>query len=347
MANLRNSQKVTIKDVAKAAGVSTQTVSRVINDRPDVSEKTRERVKKIIDKLDYAPNIIARSLSRGTSNTLGVIGFGLEYYGSTSVIRGIERKANQLGFSILLSLLDEYEVSRVDHILQGLMARQVEGVIWAIPGIGKSLQGLTEKFQDVDIPVIFLNKEQTENNIVVALNNRLGGRLATEHLIEQGRPSVGIITGPADWWEAREREIGWRETMHQNGQTELEGMKEEGDWSAASGELALYRLKERNPEMDGVFVSNDQMALGALQAARQLNINVPEDLAVVGFDDVPEAAYFYPKLTTIRQNTRKLGALAVEKLYESIKAKRNGGSIRGEISWVKPRLVVRKSSITE
>jgi DNA-binding LacI/PurR family transcriptional regulator len=344
MARKKNSQKVTIKDVARAAGVSTQTVSRVINNRPDVSSETRARIEELIDELGYAPNIIARSLSRGRSNTLGVIGFGLEYYGTTSVLRGIEHKSHELGFSIILSLLDDYEIKRVDRILQDLLSRQVEGIIWAIPGIGKTLQGLSEKFADANIPVVFLNKDQTEENAVVAMDSRLGGQLATTHLLEQGYRKIGIITGPADWWEARQREMGWRETLRDNGVNHLETLKAEGDWSPASGEKALHILLDRVPDLDAVFVSNDQMALGVLQAARQLGISVPGELGVVGFDDIPEAEYFYPRLTTVRQNTRKLGGLAVEKLYKFIKANHDNRTISMDTSWVQPRLVVRDSS---
>ena len=346
IANFEGSKKVTIKDVARVAGVSTQTVSRVINNRPDVSPDTRKHVQQIISDLGYAPNVIARSLSRGRSNTIGVIGFGLEYYGSTSVLQGIQQKTNKLGFSIILSLLDEYEIGSVDWILKELMSRQVEGVIWTIPGIGRTLQGLEEKFQEAQIPVVFLNKDQTERNVVVALDNRLGGQLATRHLLDEGRKRIGMITGPADWWEAREREKGWRETLAEENQIDLTGLSEEGDWSPASGEIALYKLIERNPDLDAVFVSNDQMALGVLQAARQLGIQVPEDLAVVGFDDIPESAYFYPKLTTVRQNARRLGALAVDKLFELIQAENGAGEGDLDPAWIKPRLVVRQSSQT-
>jgi LacI family transcriptional regulator len=345
MADFRQTKNVTIKDVARVAGVSTQTVSRVINDRPDVARDTRSRVLEIISELGYSPNVIAKSLSSGRSNTLGVIGFGLEYYGSTSVLRGIEKKANALGFSIIVSLLDDYEMDRVDQILRELLSRQVEGVLWSIPGIGKTLEGLSNKFADAGIPVVFLNKEQTGNNMVVALDNRLGGLMATRHLLEQGYQHIGLVTGPAGWWEASQREVGWREAMQQAGVTDLDNLVAEGNWSPASGEAALYHLMEKSPHVDAVFVSNDQMALGVLRAARQLGLRVPQDLGVVGFDDIPEAAYFYPALTTMQQNARKLGALAVEKLHDHIRGHNSGEAT--ETSWVKPRLIVRESSIPD
>ena len=128
-------EKLTIKDVARAAGVSTQTVSRVLNNRLDVSADTRARVQQVIANLGYSPNVFARNLSRGRSNTLGVIGFGLVYYGSSSVLTGIESKANELGFSLTLSLIDRLDPIRVEHILYDFLSRRVEGIIWAVPAI--------------------------------------------------------------------------------------------------------------------------------------------------------------------------------------------------------------------
>lgn len=344
---MARNNKITIKDVAKAAGVSTQTVSRVLNNRPDVSPETRERVQVVIAEMGYAPNVLARSLSRGRSNTLGVVGFGLGYYGSTSVLTGIEKKANELGFSFILSLLDRFEVDRVDEIIRDLLSRQVEGIIWAVPGITDALQGLPQKLADIPIPVVFLNKAQSNDDIIAAMDNRLGGRLATQHLIEQGYRNIGIITGPLEWWEAQQRELGWREAMVEAGIDDLDNLKVEGDWTAASGEVGLHALIAKAPDIDAVFVNNDQMSLGVFQAARRMGLNVPQDLGVIGFDDIPESGYFYPSLSTVRQNAEKLGAVAVEQMSQYIQANQNKQEFKPDISWVKPRLIVRKSSIRE
>ena len=344
---MANNHKITIKDVAQAAGVSTQTVSRVLNNRHDVSPDTRARVKQVISDLGYAPNVLARSLSRGRSNTLGVVGFGLEYYGSTSVLTGIEKKSNELGFSFILSLLDRFESDRVDEIIRDLISRQVEGIIWAVPGIHEALQGLAQKLLDVPVPVMFLNKDKNNDDVVVAMDNRMGGRLATQHLMEQGYKQIGIITGPPEWWEAQQREVGWREIMREANITDLDDLRIEGDWSAASGEVGLHALMAKSPDLDAVFVSNDQMSLGVFQAARRMGIEVPQNLGVVGFDDIPESAYFYPSLTTVRQNAEKLGAVAVEQMDQFIKAQQNNADFKPETRWIQPRLIVRKSSIRE
>jgi DNA-binding LacI/PurR family transcriptional regulator len=340
-------QKVTIKDVAQAARVSTQTVSRVINSRPDVSPTTRARVQQVIKELEYSPNVIARSLSRGRTNTFGVVGFGLSYFGPSSVLLGIEQKTNELGFSLLLSLLDDFDAAQIDGILRNLLSRQVDGIIWAVPGNDRLVGELSGRFCEISVPVVYLNKLKNQDEIIVAMDNRLGGRLATEHLFEQGYRQIGIITGPTDWWEAQEREMGWREIMGEAGINNLDELIVNGDWTAASGDVGLHSLLAKSPDMEAVFASNDQMALGALQAARRLGVNVPQDLGIVGFDDIPEAAYFYPSLTTIRQNAIALGALAVDQMCNYIKAREKNDDFEPDVKWIEPRLIVRGSSIRE
>jgi DNA-binding LacI/PurR family transcriptional regulator len=338
-------EKITIKDVARVSGVPTQTVSRVLNNRWDVSKETRLRVQKVIASLGYSPNAFARNLSRGRSNTLGVIGYGLVYYGSSSVLTGIDNKANELGFSLTLSLIDRVEPKRVEQILYDLLSRRVEGIIWAVPADVNTFDWLAEKFSKIQTPLVYINKGPDGPDHVTALDNRLGGKLATEHLAQQGYQRIGIITGPASWWEAQERLNGWREIVKGAGYTDIENLIAEGDWNAASGDIGLHVLLDRDPKIDAIFVSNDQMALGALQAARRLGLNIPEDLGIVGFDDIPEAAYFYPPLTTVQQDTRRLGAIAVERINTLIQARLEEETVEPNTSWLEPRLIVRESSI--
>jgi len=338
-------EKITIKDVARVAGVSTQTVSRVLNNRSDVSADTRTRVQEVIASLGYSPNVFARNLSRGRSNTLGVIGYGLVYYGSYSVLAGVESKANELGFSLTLSLIDSFEPARVENILYDLLSRRVEGIIWAVPADVNNFDWMEEKLSKIQTPLSYVNKGPTDSDFVSALDNRLGGKLATEHLIEQGYQRVGIITGPSSWWEAQERLAGWREVVLKAGYSDVDSLIVEGGWDPPSGDVGLHTLLDRNPDIDAIFVSNDQMALGALQAARRLGLRTPEDLGIVGFDDIPEAAYFYPSLSTMRQDTRKLGAMAVDRISALIQAQRAGETLEPDISWLEPRLIVRKSSV--
>lgn len=338
-------EEITIKDVARVAGVSTQTVSRVLNNRSDVSADTRTRVQEVITSLGYSPNVFARNLSRGRSNTIGVIGYGLVYFGSSSVLTGIEREVNELGFSLTLSLIDRFDPLRVENILYDLLSRRVEGIIWAVPAIIQNFDWLAEKFSKIQTPVVYINKGPTDSGFVSALDNRLGGRLATEHLMKQGYRRIGIITGPNDWWEAQERLAGWREVVENAEYSNIDNLIVEGDWNPPSGDVGLHTLFDRDPEIDAVFISNDQMALGALRAARRLGLTIPEDLGIVGFDDIPEAAYFYPSLTTVRQDSKELGAMAVDRVSTLIQAQQAGEALEPDITWLEPRLIVRKSSV--
>lgn len=340
-------EKITIKDVARVAGVSTQTVSRVLNNRSYVSEDTRTRVQEVIDDLGYSPNVFARNLSRGRSNTIGVIGHGLVYFGSSSVLTGIERKANELGYSLTLRLIEHSDPDQVESILFDMLSQRVEGIIWAVPAIIQNFTWLAEHFSKIETPVVYINKGPNESDFVAAMNNRLGGKLATEHLIAHGYRRTGIITGPSEWWEARERLAGWREAVMSAGISDTGRLIVEGDWNPPSGDVGLQTLIDRDPGIDAVFVSNDQMALGTLQAARRLGLSVPEDLGIVGFDDIPEAAYFYPPLTTIHQDPRKLGACAVDRIDAIIQARQTGGDLEPDISWSEPYLVIRKSAARE
>ncbi len=338
---------VTIKDVARAAGVSSMTVSRVLNDRPDVSSKTRKRIQEVIQELGYAPSEIARSLSHGRSNTLGVVSSALEFYGPSRTLVGIEKQANDLGFSIMVRLLHNPLESPGKRALNELSANQVAGIIWAVAEIGDQREWLYEHLHNGGIPVVFLSMKPRPNTSLVAVDNRLGGRLATLHLVEQGYLKIGLIAGPREWWEAREREAGWREILQEAGRSDLEQLTERGDWTAASGYQATLKLLERVPDLDAVFVSNDSMALGALQAAASAGRSVPRELAVVGFDDIPESAFFSPPLTTVKQDLLELGCQAVSLLNKYLQAGRKEETLLPQVAMIAPQLVVRQSSLWE
>ena len=178
------------------------------------------------------------------------------------------------------------------------------------------------------------------------MDNYLGGKLATQHLLELGRQHIGHICGPLEWWEARQRKLGWQETLRAAGRRVTEAHSAEGNWSSSSGENAFLQLLQSYPEMDAVFVANDQMALAALQIAHMRGIRVPQDLAVVGFDNIAEFAYFYPSLTTVDQNQHELGCRAVQALVEMIEAANAGNqAIEPNSFLLEPELIVRDSSV--
>jgi LacI family transcriptional regulator len=339
-------QRLTIKDIARAVGVSPQTVSRVLNGRPDVARETRLRVQEVMDRLDYQPSALARSLVHRRSYTLGVVTAGLNYSGPARTLQGIIHQSEQEGYTLLLKEVASYEKVQVKPLLDSLYARQVDGIIWAVPEIGENLAWTQADGAANGVPILYLVIRLHPQLAMVTVNSRCGARLATEHLIAQGCRHIGHISGPMAWWTAYERKQGWEEALQAAGLTANQGSCVEGTWSAASGLTALRQLIEMYPEMDAVFVANDQMALGVLQEAHRQGIRVPQDLAVVGYDNIAEAAYFWPPLTSIQQDQREVGAMAVKTLIRLIE--QSDEEPRQTVpapTVLEPTLVIRESSL--
>jgi LacI family transcriptional regulator len=339
-------RKVTIRDVAAAAGVSHQTVSRVLNDRPDVAEETRRRVRQVIEELSYQPSAIARSLIQQRSFTLGIVTAGLKYVGPSRTLNGITEQAEEMGYTLLLKELPRFDTNDVQPLLNSLRARQVDGIIWAVPEIGSNRDWLQSQPPEFPIPMIFLTMQTRSDLLIVSVDNYTGGRIATEHLLEQGYRHIGHISGPLDWWEARQRKAGWQDALSEVGIQVADHHWESGNWSSASGEQAVRKLLDGYPEMEAVFVANDQMALSVLQVTCEKGLQVPQDLAVVGFDGVPEAAYYWPPLTTVYQDQQKLGGTAVRELVQIIEAtQQNKAVVEPQTILLQPELIARQSSV--
>jgi LacI family transcriptional regulator len=340
--------QVTIAQVAREAGVSTQTVSRVINNRQEISPETRQRVQEIIIKMRYHPNVIARSLSQRRSHSLGVAASGIEYYGPSRSLLGIEQAAIKLGYSIILSLVHHPEDGNVEKVFRNLVSRQVDGIIWQVPAIGDNHAWLRNEVQSLDTPVIFMDTQPSEQINRVSIDNYSGGRMATEHLLSRGYRKIGLISGPLTWQSALERKHGWLDAMTAAGCSTDERQIAEGDWTAGSGEQGSNKLFETFPEMEAVFVSNDQMAFGVYQIANQKGKRIPKDLAVVGFDDIPESAHFCPRLTTVQQDLFQLGNLAVQAFINASEIEQTNEPTRHtQPVVIQPLLIIRESSMVE
>jgi LacI family transcriptional regulator len=337
-------KRVTIKDVAQAAGVSTQTVSRVINKFSYVSDETRQRVDTVVEQLGYHPSTLARSLSQQRSYTLGVVTFGLKYIGPSRTLNGIADKADELGYMLLMKELDNFDANRIDDVIDSLLARQVDGILWAAPEIGDNHAWVDERMEKIPVPVLFLAMQPRDGIPSVATDNFQGAVMAIHHLLDCGRKKIGHISGPLDWWEAQERKRGWHETLKSAGFEASEQRCAEGNWSSSSGEQAFIQLLESFPDMDAVFVANDQMALSVLREACRRSIKIPEKLAVIGFDGIPESAYFYPSLTTISQDLQLLGGQAIQNIVEMIQARQENQPLIARSLLIQPTLVMRESS---
>ncbi len=344
---MKKQSQVTVKDVARLARVSPGTVSNALSGKRPVSEETRRRILAAIAELDYQPNLLARSLVSRQSATLAVIVSGLEFYGPSRTLIGIEEQANAYGYSLMLSLVHDPDEEQVAPVLQDVVARRADGIIWAIPEIGENRSWIEDDDRLNGLPpVVFLTMGVRAGITIINTDNRAGGRMATEHLLAQGLRRIGLITGPLNWWEARARYAGWQEALAMYNVPEDESLVIEGGWDPASGEAGLAELLQRAPGLEGLVASNDLIALGALRVAHARGLRVPEDLAIVGYDNMPEAAYFWPALTSVRQHLTDIGHLAVDELHTLIEQRREGEAASPAAHRVLlPELVVRRSSM--
>jgi len=335
--------RISIIRVAQVADVSIQTVSRVINEQPGVSLKTRERVLKIIEDLGYYPSRAAKAM-RGASRTLGIVGYGLEFYGPSRTLIGAQQEASRRNYGTVVELVQEPENVDVRAIFETLLSNHVDGIVWCIPDIGSNVKLVVSQLEKVNVPLVFTDTSPVSHDLLTYCDNYLGGLVATRHLAEGGHQMIGLITGPLSYFSARERKRGWQDALHEYNLSWHDDLVVEGDWRPQSGAEALTHLIAHNPDMTAVFASNDQMALGVLHSAEQMGLNVPDDLAVIGYDDIPEAAFFHPSLSSIRQNIIALGAGVVNQIIQAIESTVIKGQYTPDVSVIQPELVIRASS---
>jgi DNA-binding LacI/PurR family transcriptional regulator len=332
-AAVRPKRPVVMADVARLAGVSQQTVSRVINDSPNLRPETRQRVQEAIDRLGYRPNTSARALVRGHTEAIGLINTGLTYFGPTSIRHSIEEAAGASGLFVSSVTLPSLTRASLDASVEHLLRQLVEGII-IIAGQDDALE--IAKSRNVSIPIVLVEGDLTRAEWTVGVNQTGGARLATRHLLDLGHHEIVHLAGPQDWSEARARLEGWRAEMAKAGLRPPEPII--GDWSAEFGNSAGSRVAvDRN--ITAVFAANDQIAIGLLSALHQAGRRIPEDVSVVGFDNQPETAYLIPPLTTVRQDFPELGRRAVDTLILAI-----AGSPAPEQDLIAPELVVRSST---
>lgn len=345
---MNENRRATIKQVARLAGVSTQTVSRVLNNRPDVAPVTRQRIQQVIESIDYRPSALARSLIQQRSTTIGVVTAGLNDIGPSWTLNGITGMAEEMGYALLLKELPLYQQIQVEPVVESLLARHVDGLIWAVPEVGRNREWLETQAAEIPVPVFYLAMKPRGHLPMADYNNYLGGIMAATHLLDQGYRHIAHISGPLDYWAAHQRKAGWQAALQEAGLRCSDESCVAGDWSTASGVQAYERLRQQYPEIDAVFAANDQMALGVLHSAWNAGCRLPAQLGVVGYDNVPESNFYCPPLTTISQNLYALGRLAVGQLIALIESRRAGYPLPepGTIL-LDPQLVVRQSTLRE
>ncbi len=294
-------RSVTIFDVARLAGVSHQTVSRVLNDLPNVRPATRERVEKAIRQLRYVPSQAARALVTRRSRTLGVVATGLPDYGPSSVLLAVNESARAAGYAVIATNLADAAGPSLRSAAELLIRQNVEAIV-----LVAAERAALDAFEggELGVPMVAVASEARGRAPRVTVDQYAGARAAVSHLLELGHRDIRHIAGPVDSMDAAERVRGWRDRLTEAGLAA--GEPERGDWSPESG-FRIGRQLIAAGAPGAVFVANDQMALGLLHALDQAGLRVPAQVSVVGFDDIPEAAHFSPPLTTLRQDFSALG----------------------------------------
>ncbi|KAM9861697.1 LacI family DNA-binding transcriptional regulator [Leucobacter sp. BZR 635] len=322
-----------MEDVARAAGVSGQTVSRVVNSRGYVGEATRQKVNDAMQRLGYRPNSAARALRSGRFKAIGVVMFTFSSYGNQRTLDAIAERASEAGYGLTLIPVESSPTATVSGAFRRLEEHAVDGVIIVLEA-----HQLDEA--DIEIPpglpIVFVDSSRLGERPFVDTDQAQGARLATEHLLELGHATVFHVAGPDKSYSAERRRDSWRATLEAHGR-EVPAVVQ-GDWSAESGYRAGLALRD-DPSVSAVFVANDQMAIGLVRAFREAGMDVPGDVSVVGFDGLPEAAQLWPPLTTIKQHPERVGALAVDALLTEL-----SGSVRVQAPLIDTELVVRGST---
>jgi DNA-binding LacI/PurR family transcriptional regulator len=324
-------------DVARLAGVSLQTVSRVINGQDNLRPATRERVEQAIRQLGYRPNSAARALVTRRSGTIGVIGSKSGFWGPSTVHRTIQAAGRAAGYFVSSTNLPSMSRGEVADAVTHLRDQSVEGIV-LIAAHDQALE-VARAQEALGIPVVVVEGDRSQARWTVGVDQVSGAEAATRLLIDLGHTDIVHVAGPQDWTEARGRLLGWQRAMYAAGLRPSQPLR--GDWSPRSGYDAGRQVAGRR-DVTAVFAANDQMALGVLRALSEAGRSVPGDISVVGFDDIPEAAYLIPPLTTVRQDFEAVGGRAIAILQAAIAGTPPGDGTPD--SMIHPELVVRAST---
>ena len=327
----------TIFDVARLAGVSHQTVSRVLNDLPNVRPATRERVEEAIKQLRYVPSQAARALVTRRSRTIGLVATGLPDYGPSSIVLNFNESARDAGYAVIATNPADAERATLRSATEMLIRQNVEAIV-----LLAAERAALDAFDgwELGVPLVAIASETRGRGIRVALDQRQGARTAVSHLLELGHREIVHIAGPHGSMDAEERLSGWRDRLAEAGIAGEEPMR--GDWSPESAYRIGTELVASGRAPRAVFAGNDQMALGLLHALADAGLRVPGDVSVVGFDDIPEAAHFSPPLTTVRQDFVGLGRDAMAAVLTQLQDEESTAPPPTRV----PRLVVRASTRT-
>lgn len=331
-----NTRPPGMHDVARAAGVSHQTVSRVLNDHPSVRPETRERVQAAIAQLGYRRNPIARALVTRRTHTIGVLAPASNLFGPASLVIAVEQAARSHGWYVSLASLSDFDPPSVAGAIDHFLGQQVDGLVVVAP-VPSAVEACSEAALGVPTVMVATDAEPSGAFDVVAIDQEEGARLAVRHLLGLGHRTVTHLAGPSDWLDAAARLRGWRRELAASEASVPEVLT--GDWSPESGYQVGLDLVARGELPTAVFAANDLMAIGLVRALVESGVSVPGQVSVVGFDDIDATGFLLPPLTTVRQDLVTLGRLGVERLLARIDGAEPGDPIRQP-----PELVVRAST---
>lgn len=327
----------TIKDVAARAGVSFTTVSHVLNETRPVSADARRRVLAAVEEIGYLPSAVARSLRKSETKIIGVLVPNVDNPFFAELVVGVEECCRQAGFSVFLCNSDN-NPKRQQQYMRTLLEKRVDGMLLSSAGDATALARI---FKLATVPAVTVDRVVADARADrVSVDNLDGAYKAVRHLVELGHKRIACISGPAEFDVTRERVQGWRRAQEEAGFQADESLLLESDFSSSGGYEAARRLLGEHPEMTALFASNDLMALGALRAAAERGVRVPQQLSVVGFDDIELSSYVYPGLTTVGCSIRELGREAGRVLIDRIE---NPGAPLKDVQ-LTPRLVLREST---
>ncbi|MDO2948504.1 substrate-binding domain-containing protein [Aeromonas simiae] len=325
-----------IRDVAALAGVSTTTVSHVINETRFVADETRERVFAAMRDLNYAPSLVARSLKVKETHSIGMLVTTSSNPFFAEVVRGVERYCFEQGYNLMLGNT-EGEATTAQSYLKMMLRKRVDGLLIMCSEGQREVLGQLDWLGD--LPVVQMDWGSGGACDLIADNSHHGGMLATRHLIALGHKKMGCITGPRDRAPGTERLAGFIEALQEAGLPLRSDWILEGNFDCASGHQAMRSLLALSERPTALFVCNDMMAMGAISAATEAGLRIPEDLSIIGYDNVALAEYMSPPLTTINQPKEELGRLAVTRLLTRI----NGERPQETLITLEPNLVIRRS----
>jgi LacI family transcriptional regulator len=323
--------------VAKLSGVSFQTVSRVVNNSPDVASKTRRQVLQAIETLGYQPNLVARGLKTGQSMVLEMITFGVDTFVPRELMEALGRAADANGYRIVFSDIITDNPDAVNSILPRLNSRMCDGALITSPVEIAAFDQLVEAYPSV--PIVQIRNKRGSKYPSVIVDQTAGSQMATQHLIDLGHRHIAEISGPLYWHEALSRHESYLMTLAQHGLASAAFVETVG-WMPPHGYEAVHMLLDQGAEFTAIVAANDYLALGAILALSERGLHVPDDVSIVGFDDTPEAAFFMPPLTTIRQDYEGLGRQAIQYIMEII----NNPETPAHQRVLMPQLINRKST---